>query len=1067
MKNKILPFGFIAIIIGFTAFFLSSAGFKSEQKYEPEKNSVKENIQSKQQALSYIAKIRNNQLTGKIDPNDVLKAREQIAKNKTKSGNAKELNWVEIGPDNFGGRTRAILFDNQDATAATIYAGSVSGGIWKSTNVGSSWNKVNTTSGTACLAVSCMVQSSDGTIYAGTGEGFTAQDFSEFGGVVGNGLYMSTDGDNFELVPGTKPLITQDNDTVDWAYINEIAIDNNTNRIYAATNIGVKYLDQGGENWITPKFVMDSVFYDIFKEYTIACDSIKIVGDKITMYNPDTTAVTIDTIGSFKVTNELPLLGNSLDVNVYDDGAVIAFVNNLSFASDNGELFKNIAKYPNDPYFITKSFSLIENNLVITNRSDTTFSYNDSINWGQNPGKLCDLPNDGVGRVEFAIAPSDQNIIYANVISSIGYLYNIYKSSNKGKTWQIILPGDNSTYTIFNGQGLYSNTIAVYPNNPDKILVGCFNLWQGTKYDEGYYQWQRKSNNLFSRLSTYYIPSGHHTYVFRPGIPNQFLIGTDGGISISLNGDEEFMLKNKNYNTAQFYTVSCSVNEKEILGGSQDNGILYIKGEGDPAVSKKADQIIRGHGGYTEMSIINPNVYIFKVPQDGDLERVYRSETRGEDVSLSFLGSGMGSAEFINPFMLWECFNEQRSQDSVKFYAKLNNYNTFDTISVRSNNFEYPFSYILPHSLNAGDSIMVKDIIQSKFFWAQNNEIYMTTEILDFTSEPTWFQIANITGVPQSMALSSDANFVYVGTQEGKVFRIANVAYAYTYEEADVNSQFCIISTTEIPIIHEGGIENTQAVTSVYVDPQNPNNVIATLGNYGNSDYVYLCTNALDQYPEFVSIQGDPNSDGLPQIPAYSSIIEMKNSNLAIIGTEKGVYVSDNIFDSSPTWEKQSNNIYETPVFMIKQQTTYTQGVKITHHDTVAGSTSYEIFPSVDNFGYIYIATYGRGVYFDNSYHIVGIDDDKFDNYKQNEINLYPNPVIDQMTVSFELSKSTNTLINIYDLAGKLVKSIDLQHEPAGTVNCRINVNDLRKGTYILHLISGEKQTSAKFIVAH
>jgi len=193
----------------------------------------------------------------------------------------------------------------------------------------------------------------------------------------------------------------------------------------------------------------------------------------------------------------------------------------------------------------------------------------------------------------------------------------------------------------------------------------------------------------------------------------------------------------------------------------------------------------------------------------------------------------------------------------------------------------------------------------------------------------------------------------------------------------------------------------------------------------------------------------------------------MKNSNLAIIGTEKGVYVSDNIFDSSPTWEKQSNNIYETPVFMIKQQTTYTQGVKITHHDTVAGSTSYEIFPSVDNFGYIYIATYGRGVYFDNSYHIVGIDDDKFDNYKQNEINLYPNPVIDQMTVSFELSKSANTLINIYDLAGKLVKSIDLQHEPAGTVNCRINVNDLRKGTYILHLISGEKQTSAKFIVAH
>jgi len=177
MKNKILPFGFIAIIIGFTAFFLSSAGFKSEQNYEPEKNPLKENVQSNQKALSYIAKIRNNQFTGKINPNDVLKANEQIEKNKTKSGNSKELNWVEIGPDNFGGRTRAILFDNQDATASTIYAGSVSGGIWKSTNIGSSWNKINTTNGTACLAVSCITQNSDGTIYAGTERNFPIRVF--------------------------------------------------------------------------------------------------------------------------------------------------------------------------------------------------------------------------------------------------------------------------------------------------------------------------------------------------------------------------------------------------------------------------------------------------------------------------------------------------------------------------------------------------------------------------------------------------------------------------------------------------------------------------------------------------------------------------------------------------------------------------------------------------------------------------------------------------------------------------------------------------------------------------
>lgn len=1059
MKNKILPFGLVAIIIGFTAFFLSSAGFKSEQKYEPEKSSVKENIQIKQEALSYIAKLRNNQITGKIDPNDVLKAGEQIAKSKTKSGNAKELNWVGIGPDNFGGRTRAVLFDNQDATASTIYAGSVSGGIWKSTNVGSSWNQVNTSSGTACLAVSCMIQATDGTIYAGTGEGFETQDYTEFGGIVGNGLYKSTDGDNFELVPGTEPIITQDNDTVDWAYINELAIDDNTNRIYASTNTGLKYLDQGSETWNIPEFVHDSVFYEVDEIYNITCDSIEINGEEITMFNPDTTGKTIDTIPLLISRTMFPLIGNSPEVKTYDDGSVITLLDNLTFTSDDGTQFMNIAKYPNDPHFITKSFSSIENNLTVTNIGlDTTYAYNDSANWAPLPGNsLCDLPNDNVAKIDFAIAPSDQNIIYANVITSMGFLYNIYRSSNKGATWNIILPGANTTIDMFEGEGIYASTLSVYPNNPDKILVGGVNLWQGTKHDEGFFEWNENSISLsFFQLTTFYIHSGHHAYVFRPGIPSQFVIASDGGISISLDGDEQFMTMNKNYFTSQFYTVAISGNKKEILGGTQDNGILYIKGEGNPAVEKKAEQILGGHGCYNALSLINPNVYIFARPEG----EVYRSETRGDDVSNTFLGSGMASGEFINPFMLWECFNDQNSKDSIKFYARDRSYETNETISVGSNNFSYPFDYTLPHALEIGDSIMIKDIIQSKFFWAQKDKVFMTIKILDFAGTPEWFQIADISGLPQCLGYSKDANFLYVGTDEGKLYRIANIAHAFSYDEADVNSPYCTISTNEIPIIHEGGIENTQAVTSVYIDPQDPKNVIVTLGNYGNTDYVYLCTNALDQNPEFKSIQGDPDNDGLPQMPVYSSIIEMENSNLAIIGTEKGVYVSENIFDASPIWEKQSNNILETPVFMLKQQVTLTHGV----FDTL--TSSYDIFPPVLNFGYIYGATYGRGVFVDNTFHIVGIDDDDFEDKKQSEISLFPNPAIDQLTVSFELDKSSNALIIIYDLTGKIVKSIDLQHESVGTINCKINVDDLQKGTYILRLIEGKKQTSAKFIVA-
>ena len=41
------------------------------------------------------------------------------------------LNWVERGPRNVGGRTRALLLDPDDPDMDTWWAGSVSGGLWE------------------------------------------------------------------------------------------------------------------------------------------------------------------------------------------------------------------------------------------------------------------------------------------------------------------------------------------------------------------------------------------------------------------------------------------------------------------------------------------------------------------------------------------------------------------------------------------------------------------------------------------------------------------------------------------------------------------------------------------------------------------------------------------------------------------------------------------------------------------------------------------------------------------------------------------------------------------------
>jgi hypothetical protein len=60
---------------------------------------------------------------------------------KLKAG-GEEFMWTHRGPGNVGGRTRALVIDPSDATHKTWFAASASGGVWKTSNGGSSWQSL-------------------------------------------------------------------------------------------------------------------------------------------------------------------------------------------------------------------------------------------------------------------------------------------------------------------------------------------------------------------------------------------------------------------------------------------------------------------------------------------------------------------------------------------------------------------------------------------------------------------------------------------------------------------------------------------------------------------------------------------------------------------------------------------------------------------------------------------------------------------------------------------------------------------------------------------------------------
>lgn len=115
-----------------------------------------------------------------------LKKLRRISGNNASRTNA--ISWVERGPGNVPGRTRGLLVLDGDVNKNTWFAGSASGGIWKTTDAGASW--VIKTPDIPNLSTTVLAKSisSDVIIYAGTGEFFNS-----VGGVDGDGIFKSVD----------------------------------------------------------------------------------------------------------------------------------------------------------------------------------------------------------------------------------------------------------------------------------------------------------------------------------------------------------------------------------------------------------------------------------------------------------------------------------------------------------------------------------------------------------------------------------------------------------------------------------------------------------------------------------------------------------------------------------------------------------------------------------------------------------------------------------------------------------------------------------------------------------
>lgn len=175
-------------------------------------------------------------------------AMRQAQTQETNARMSSTVSWTVEGPGNIGGRFNSLAVDPNNNQV--MFAGSTTGGLWKTTNGGQTWLPVFDNS--PSLSIGCIVfePGNSSTLYVGTGD-------PNVGGYpfIGTGIYKTTDGGQTwtNLGLGNTYIIS------------DIAIDpTNTNTIYAAAmglpfvrdnNRGLYKSTDGGQTWTQSLFV--------------------------------------------------------------------------------------------------------------------------------------------------------------------------------------------------------------------------------------------------------------------------------------------------------------------------------------------------------------------------------------------------------------------------------------------------------------------------------------------------------------------------------------------------------------------------------------------------------------------------------------------------------------------------------------------------------------------------------------------------------------------------------------------------------------------------------------------
>ena len=974
-----------------------------------------------------------NPATGKPEPEKLLALQERLRKDRlfSKVPGDGSNSWTERGPDNQGGRTRAIMFDPNDVNGKRVFAGGVSGGLWLNTDItdaNSAWSEVGIP---ANLAVSVITHDPNNTMtfYVGTGESYTNGDAN------GNGVWKSTNGGQT------------------WA------------RIFGG---------EPGETYVIPDTGIDTgdVKVTVNSPSSIAGDYFGLSGSFGADLTPISgTLVLVDdgsgnpNEGCSSLTNGAAISGNiavvyrgscnfsSKALNAQNEGALaVIVVNNVSgpavgmASGDDGDQVTI-------PTFMLSQADgqAIINELAsgVTVDLETIALVRDYSGYTAKPGvqhindiKVRDI---GGGNSEIYIAAG--TAYYRGVFLGPED-FGLFKSVNSGDSW---------------------SKLELAEAIPNDIEIGADNaVWVATTNNS----FGDEAGEIFSSTDGTTFALKHKV---ADGLRTQIAVSrTNASLLYVLVGTSSAPVEIIYTDDAFATTTSVS------LPNDADNGI-------------PADDFTRGQAFYDLMIEVDPNndnvayvggIDLFKTTDSGgtweqiskwsnnnNLASLNVSQVHADQHALTFLNNSSSIMMFSNDGGVYysndagaNITSRSKNYNTLQFYKGAIGQEVGANEKLLAGAQDNGSQLINNASAGINSANKVTGGDGAYCFIDKDNEYMITSYVYNnfyYLNYATGAQVYSIDSDSNSgdfinpSALDSNTNNLYTNGSSGTTYQINRYSLAstsatkYILSDALLDAAPTVFKPLASTFFHKNvmvGTENGKLFTIKFNDSSatwteitganfvgsissialgdTEQEIYITFYNYGVSSVFYSSNGGASWQDK----EGD-----FPDISIRAIMANPLNSNEVIIGTDLGVWGTDNFSDASPNWMQAYNGMKDVPVHSFDLRT-------------------------ADNT--VLAATHGRGLFtgqFTSEPSTLSIDNIEFDE----AFSVYPTVSKGNITV-FAKSSLGKVKMNIFDISGRQVHNEDLDFGLQEKQKVSLNLNS---GIYFVNLIDGNGKKSSKKIV--